>query len=55
MTRIFQMHANNRKSWIGQAGDIVAVVGLKDTLTGDTLCDTQHPCSAGEHHVSRRR
>jgi elongation factor G len=27
----------------GPAGDIVCVVGLKDTVTGDTLCDTQHP------------
>jgi elongation factor G len=27
----------------GPAGDIVCIVGLKDTVTGDTLCDTQHP------------
>ena len=27
----------------GPAGDIVCVIGLKDTVTGDTLCDTQHP------------
>jgi elongation factor G len=41
VTRIFQMHANNRLLLDeAQAGDIVAVVGLKDTLTGDTLCDT---------------
>jgi len=44
VTRIFEMHANSRESVeVAQAGDIVAVVGLKDTLTGDTLCDTKHP------------
>ena len=43
VTRIFQMHANNRLLLDeAQAGDIVAVVGLKDTLTGDTLCDTHY-------------
>ncbi len=38
------MHANNREE-IKEAfaGDIVAVVGLKDTTTGDTLCDPQKP------------
>ena len=38
--RMFQMHANSREQ-INEAyaGDIVAVVGLKDTTTGDTLCD----------------
>ena len=38
------MHANNREE-IKEAfaGDIVAVVGLKDTRTGDTLCDPQKP------------
>lgn len=44
VTRLFQMHANTRHLLdAAQAGDIVAVVGLKDTLTGDTLCDTHHP------------
>ena len=44
ITRLFQMHANTRNLLDeAQAGDIVAVVGLKDTLTGDTLCDTHHP------------
>ncbi|MHC5082326.1 MAG: elongation factor G [Planctomycetota bacterium] len=43
ITRIFQMHANSRQILDeAKAGDIVAVVGLKDTLTGDTLCDTHH-------------
>ena len=27
----------------GYAGDIVAIIGLKDSITGDTLCDIQHP------------
>lgn len=43
ITRLFQMHANTRHLMDeAQAGDIVAVVGLKDTLTGDTLCDSHH-------------
>jgi elongation factor G len=38
------MHANHREEveWIG-AGDICAVIGLKKTFTGDTLCDPDHP------------
>ena len=42
--RILQMHANHRedKEHI-HTGDIVAVVGLKSTTTGDTLCDPSHP------------
>lgn len=44
ITRIYQMHANERKLLnSAQAGDIVAVVGIKETLTGDTICDTKHP------------
>ena len=44
ITRIFQMHANSRLILDeAHAGDIVAVVGLKETLTGDTLCDTRNP------------
>ena len=43
ITRIFQMHANSRNILdAAYAGQIVAVVGLKDTLTGDTLCDARH-------------
>jgi elongation factor G len=42
--RIWRMHADERlredEAW---AGDIVALVGLKDSVTGDTLCDTHHP------------
>jgi elongation factor G len=38
--RILQMHANSREELKeARAGDIVALVGLKDTTTGDTLCD----------------
>ncbi len=42
--RILQMHANKREE-IDKvyAGDIAAAVGLKDTTTGDTLCDEKHP------------
>ncbi|MCK4802733.1 elongation factor G [bacterium] len=44
VTRILRMHANRRES-IGMvyAGDIAAVVGLKNTATGDTLCAQHHP------------
>ena len=43
--RILQMHANNRTE-ISEVytGDIAAVVGLKNTTTGDTLCDEKHAC-----------
>ena len=42
--KIFQMHANKREErGSASAGDIVAVVGLKQTTTGDTLCDSAHP------------
>jgi elongation factor G len=42
--RILQMHANHREDKDAVfAGDIVAVVGLKNTTTGDTLCDPAHP------------
>jgi len=46
ITRIFEMHADERKILdSASAGDIVAVVGLKETLTGDTICDTKNPVS----------
>ena len=42
--RILQMHANNRQDIdICYAGDIAAVVGVKNTTTGDTFCDDKHP------------
>ncbi len=41
--RILQMHANSREEIsMVYAGDIAAAVGLKDTTTGDTLCDEKH-------------
>lgn len=44
VSRIYRMHANEREQMDeAVAGDIVAVVGLKDTVTGDTLCERQHP------------
>ena len=42
--RILQMHANHREEIeMVYSGDIAAAVGLKDTTTGDTLCDERHP------------
>lgn len=42
--RILQMHANHREETdMVYSGDIAAAVGLKDTSTGDTLCDESHP------------
>ena len=42
--RILQMHANDRKDIdVCYSGDIAAAVGLKNTTTGDTLCDENHP------------
>ncbi len=42
--RMLLMHANNREEIkVAHAGDIVALVGLKDVTTGETLCDTSKP------------
>ena len=42
--RILQMHANHREDLdVVYSGDIAAAVGLKNTTTGDTLCDDKHP------------
>ena len=44
MGRILQMHSNHRQDIdCCYAGDIAAAVGLKNTTTGDTLCDAKHP------------
>ncbi|GAB6118478.1 elongation factor G [Thermoanaerobacter brockii subsp. lactiethylicus] len=44
ISRILQMHANHRQEMEAvYTGDIAAAVGLKDTTTGDTLCDENHP------------
>ncbi|REC54466.1 elongation factor G [Rhodosalinus sediminis] len=42
--RMMMMHSNSREEieWAG-SGDIIALAGLKDTTTGDTLCDSSHP------------
>ena len=42
--KIYRMHSNKREEIASvSAGDIVAVMGLKDTTTGETLCDQQNP------------
>src|SRR4029077_4792597 len=44
--KLFHVHADpDRRDDLSEtyAGDIVAVMGLKDSVTGDTLCETQHP------------
>ena len=42
--RLVKMHANKREEIDSiETGDIAAVIGLKDTITGDTLCDENHP------------
>jgi elongation factor G len=44
ISRIFMMHANQRtRVEEVKAGEIVAVMGLKETTTGDTICDRDHP------------
>jgi elongation factor G len=44
ISRIFQMHAHQRtRVEEAKTGEIVAVMGLKETTTGDTLCDRSHP------------
>lgn len=44
ISRLVRMHANKREEIEKvEAGDIAAVVGIKDVTTGDTLCDEEHP------------
>ncbi len=44
ISRMFQMHAQDRIPLeVAQVGDIVACIGIKDALTGDTLCDPDYP------------
>ena len=50
--RILQMHANHREEILKYyTGDIAAAVGLKDTTTGDTLCDEKNPCYSRIHGI----
>lgn len=51
ISRIYQMHANVKKAVdVAYAGDIVAVVGTKDSKTGHTLCDLHHPVELEAMH-----
>ncbi len=44
--RMVEMHANDRNEISSaQAGDIIAIVGMKNVQTGHTLCDPDHPCT----------
>ncbi len=44
--RMVEMHANDRNELtFAQAGDIIAVVGMKNVQTGHTLCDVKHECT----------
>ncbi len=44
VSRMFQMHAQDRNPIdVAESGDIVACIGIKEALTGDTLCDPDHP------------
>ncbi len=44
--RMVEMHANDRTEIsTAQAGDIIAIVGMKNVQTGHTLCDPKHPCT----------
>ena len=50
--RMLLMHANNREEIKeAYAGDIITLVGLKDTITGDTLCDDAKPIILGNIHI----
>jgi len=52
VSRLYEVHADDRIDVEeAQAGDIVAIVGLKDTLTGHTLCDRAHPVHLEEISV----
>ena len=52
--RMLEMHANDREDIKeAYAGDIVAIAGLKDCTTGDTLCDPLKPVDVGAYGVSR--
>ncbi len=51
--RLLRMYADRREDVTEiPAGDIGAVLGLKDSFTGDTLCDLNNPIAAGKHCLS---
>ncbi|MEM7228541.1 MAG: elongation factor G [Planctomycetota bacterium] len=51
VSRIYEMHAKDRESLdVAVAGQIVAVIGLKNSVTGDTLCDTDDPIILEKMH-----
>ncbi|OGT96054.1 MAG: translation elongation factor G, partial [Gammaproteobacteria bacterium RIFOXYB2_FULL_38_6] len=51
ISRLLRMHANNREEIKeGRAGDIVGVIGTKETITGDTICDRDHPIVFEQMH-----
>ena len=50
--RMLLMHSNNREEIKeASAGDIITLVGMKETITGDTLCDEAHPILLESIHV----
>jgi elongation factor G len=52
--RILRMHANEREEVKKvYAGEIAAAVGLKDTITSDTLCDEENPIELGPYRFPR--
>ncbi|MBI5365764.1 MAG: elongation factor G [Planctomycetes bacterium] len=52
--RLFVMHADSRGAVdAAEAGDIVAIIGAKNTLTGDTLCEREHPVVFGAMEFPR--
>ena len=55
VSQLWIIHATKREEQIDsvQAGDIVGVIGLRHSITGDTLCDPQEPDPAGNDPVSR--
>ena len=56
IARILRMHANHREEIEEvRAGDIAAAVGLKETTTGDTLCDGKRPHHSGIHGLPGSR
>ncbi len=52
ISRLLLMHANRRQDLEeAKAGDIVAAIGLKNTTTGNTICDPDHPILLGSDEI----